>query len=32
MKSNGHAEYAITPPKGFLSANWGELRRFRVLP
>ena len=31
MKSSNHVEYAITPPKGFLSVNWGELWRFRDL-
>ena len=31
MKSSSHAEYAITPPKGFLPVNWRELWRFRDL-
>jgi len=31
MKSNGLAEYRITPPKGVLAVDWRELWRFREL-
>lgn len=31
MKSTSTAEYTITPPRRFLSVNWGELWRFRDL-